>query len=217
MTSPRRFRKNPRIVIVIVPGHGRVHDVDILVGDQYAQYAPHLLHEVGVAEPTPVFPSVPAAAAVPALHDALAIAARETVPVADPAPPTSDPAPPTSPEPVSEPVAEPAPDPVPSLTLAPILVLAPTPAPPAIDPAPVDAVESFVAEVAVVPPRPEAEQTPLPTEPEVAPSEPASQPESDSAKASPVDTLNEAPPEPAPAPVKNKGGRPRKVKPTAGA
>lgn len=93
-TVVRRFRKNPHLPVVIVPGHGRVHDVDILEGDQYQHFAPHLLHEIGVAEVPPVFQSVPAAAAVPALHDALAIAARETVPVDGEAPVTTDPAPP---------------------------------------------------------------------------------------------------------------------------
>jgi hypothetical protein len=81
---PRRFRKNPHVDIVIIPGHGRVYDIDILEGDHYGDYAPHLLSEVGVPAPAPVRTPVRAAAANPVLHDALAIAARETVPVEEP-------------------------------------------------------------------------------------------------------------------------------------
>ncbi len=141
MTTIRRFRKNPHLSVVIVPGHGRVHDVDILEGDQYQHFAPHLLHEIGAVEVKPVYQSLPAAAAVPALHDALAIAARETVPVDESVPVTTAPAPP---EPASA----------------------------------------------------ETVQTQL---------------ESNSANPSPNDTMVEGTP---PAPAKNKGGRPRKVKPT---
>lgn len=78
---PRRFRKNPDVTIVIVPGHGRVYDVDILEGDRYAEYAPHLLREIGVPEPKPVVVSVPAPAAAVAFRDALAVATRDTVPL----------------------------------------------------------------------------------------------------------------------------------------
>jgi hypothetical protein len=78
---PRRFRKNPDVQIVIVPGHGRVYDIDILEGDQYAQYAPHLLREIGVPDPKPVVVSVPAPAAAIAFRDALATASRDTVPL----------------------------------------------------------------------------------------------------------------------------------------
>ena len=152
MIAVRRFRKNPHLPVVIVPGHGRVHDVDILEGDQYQHFAPHLLHEIGVPETAPVFQSVPAAAAVPALHDALAIAARETVPVEEPAPVTTDPV---------------------------------QPAPPAADLASPSEPAS-------------TETTPFTT----------TQIESNSANAAPNDTLENTS-----APVKNKGGRPRKAKP----
>lgn len=46
----RRFRKNPRVPIVIIPPHGRVYEADILEGDHYAQYAPAFLMEI---EPKP--------------------------------------------------------------------------------------------------------------------------------------------------------------------
>lgn len=141
MTAIRRFRKNPHLPVVIVPGHGRVHDVDILEGDQYQHFSPHLLHEIGAVEVKPVYQSVPAAAAIQVIHDALAIAARETVPVDEPAPITADAVPP-----------EPA-----SVETAPIQL------------------------------------------------------ESNSANPSLNDTMVETAPL---APVKNKGGRPRKVKPT---
>jgi len=171
MTAVRRFRKNPHLPVVIVPGHGRVHDVDILEGDQYQHFAPHLLHEIGVAEKPPVFQSVPAAAAIPAIHDALAIAARETVPVEEPAPVTAD------------------------------------PAPPAVEEAPPQhmTMEDAILEQQMS--TPNALAVFLPTE--TALPTPA-QPESNSANDAPNATLGEEAP---PAPVKNKGGRPRKVKP----
>lgn len=172
----RHFRKNPHLSVVIVPGHGRVHDVDLLEGDRYQHYAPHLLMEVfpvegvpGLYQPAPTTSppavSVPAAAAVPALHDALAIAARETVPVEPPAAP---------PEPSS--------------------ALEPEAAPPA----------SKAAPVAPVTP-PEAGAEPVVTE-SVSPD---ALTKGESTSDAPVATLTEAPP----APPKNKGGRPRKVKP----
>ena len=187
MTAVRRFRKNPHLPVVIVPGHGRVHDVDILEGDQYQHFAPHLLHEIGVAETPPVFQSVPAAAAIPAIHDALAIAARETVPVEEPAPVTADPAPPA---------AEEAPAPVET----PKRVhnwAGPKRAKPA-------TMEDAILEQQMT--TPNALAVFLPTETPPAPP----QPETDSAKPALNDTMAEAAP---PAPVKNKGGRPRKVKP----
>lgn len=172
MTTIRRFRKNPHLPVVIVPGHGRVHDVDILEGDQYQHFAPHLLHEIGAVEVKPIYQSVPAAAAVPAIHDALAIAARETVPVEDPTPAAADP------------------------------VQPPEPSAPPVDPSPAHlTMEDAILEQQGITPN------------EVAiflPTETPTQPETNSANLPPNDTLVEGTP---PAPVKNKGGRPRKVKP----
>jgi hypothetical protein len=78
---PRRFRKNPEVSIVIVPGHGRVYDADIVEGDRYAEFAPHLLREIGVPEPAPVVISVPAPVAAVAFRDALVQATNDTVPI----------------------------------------------------------------------------------------------------------------------------------------
>lgn len=81
---PRRFRKNPEVQIVIVPGHGRVYDVDVLEGDQYAQYAPHLLWEVGI-NPAASLRASSTVVAEPhfsdLLRDELTLAERETVPI----------------------------------------------------------------------------------------------------------------------------------------
>lgn len=111
---PRRFRKNPEVSIVIVPGHGRVYDIDVLVGDHFAEYAPHLLYEVGVPPPAPVVVSVPAPAAAVVFRDALAQAEKDTVPVSD-EPATMEPAPVDQPAPKKRgrprkvPLPEPAP------------------------------------------------------------------------------------------------------------
>lgn len=42
----RRFKKNNAVRIVIVPPHGRVHEGDVLEGDEYAAYAPMYLTEI---------------------------------------------------------------------------------------------------------------------------------------------------------------------------
>lgn len=52
----RRFRKKPHLSFVVIPPHGRVYDADILVGDQYAQYAPHILEELPQEGPVPPLP-----------------------------------------------------------------------------------------------------------------------------------------------------------------
>lgn len=198
-TTVRRFRKNPHLPVVIVPGHGRVHDVDILEGDQYQHYAPHLLHEIGAVEVKPTFQSVPAAAAVPALHDALTIAARETVPVEEPMPLTADPAPPATEE---------------------VLAVSGVPEAPAAE-APPKRVHNWAGpkrekHATMGDAIPEQMSTPnalavfLPTEPAPPAPPTPTQPESNSANDAPNATLGEEAP---PLSVKNKGGRPRKVKP----
>jgi len=94
----RRFKKNPEVPIVIVPGHGRVHDVDVLEGDEYARYAPFLLREIdasAAASPTqpeapPEPPQAPAVNSL--LQAAVQRAAEDTVPVpAEPSPPSPPP------------------------------------------------------------------------------------------------------------------------------
>lgn len=41
----RYFKKLSNIPVVILPGRGRVHDHDLLAGDEYAQYVPVYLYE----------------------------------------------------------------------------------------------------------------------------------------------------------------------------
>lgn len=111
---PRRFRKNPEVTIVIVPGHGRVYDIDLLEGDHFAEYAPHLLWEVGVPEPKPVVTSVPAPAAAIAFRDALVQAVNDTVPIPE-EPATMETAPPPpAPKKRGRPRKVPLPEPAPT-------------------------------------------------------------------------------------------------------
>lgn len=75
------YRKNASMPTLILPGIGRVYDVDIVQGD-YAQYVPHYLYEVDVngnplpRTPPPPQPTAPAVApeaptsGVPVTHTA---------------------------------------------------------------------------------------------------------------------------------------------------
>ena len=54
----RRFKKNSAVRIVVVPPHGRVHEGDILEGDEYAAYAPMYLTEILPTSPVVAAPVV---------------------------------------------------------------------------------------------------------------------------------------------------------------
>jgi hypothetical protein len=81
----RRFRKKKHLSIVIIPPHGRVYDHDILVGDQYAQYAPFMLEELPEEGPVPPLAEPEETGTFKPrpnpLDGELAKAAAETVPV----------------------------------------------------------------------------------------------------------------------------------------
>lgn len=65
----RQFRKREDLHLVIIPGMGRLRPNQILSGDQYAKFVPHLLEEVLPAKsvapvvPAVVAPAVPTPAA----------------------------------------------------------------------------------------------------------------------------------------------------------
>lgn len=53
----RKFKKNPSMTMVYVPGFGRLMGDTIIEGDQYARFAPAILVEVAEADvPKPVVP-----------------------------------------------------------------------------------------------------------------------------------------------------------------
>lgn len=57
----RKFKKNPSMTMVYVPGFGRLMGDTIIEGDQYARFAPAILVEVAEAD-LPKVPAPPLAA-----------------------------------------------------------------------------------------------------------------------------------------------------------
>lgn len=47
------FKLNPEAGMVFLPGHGRVKPGDVLMGEQFRRFVPHLLTEVPEPPPSP--------------------------------------------------------------------------------------------------------------------------------------------------------------------
>jgi len=82
----RKFRKRPDLHMVVIPGVGRIRDYQVIEGDAYARYVPHLLEEVPETPSAPPPPPPPPPSAPPPPP---AVAAVMPVPVPEAEAPTA--------------------------------------------------------------------------------------------------------------------------------
>lgn len=88
----RKFKKNASLPILILPGYGRVHDVDVLEGEEFARFVPHYLYEI--TDPNAKYPVEAVAAQLSEVPVALQVTSSKTVVRAavQPPPPPAAPA-----------------------------------------------------------------------------------------------------------------------------